>query len=159
MGRVAGSYGVRGWIKVVPGGGVGEMLCLVPEWWIAEAPYAVSEARTHGATVVAKLAGIETREQALELKGARVSVERAALGEPGEGHFFLADLIGLEVRNEQDQVLGTVKQWFTNGPQDVMEVAAQGPNGRSRLIPWVGAIVKAVDLAGRRIMVDWSADW
>jgi 16S rRNA processing protein RimM len=155
MGRVAGSYGVRGWIKVVPGGGVGEMLAGVPEWWIAEASYAVSEAKTHGATVVAKLAGIETREQALELKGARVSVERAALGEPGEGHFFLADLIGLEVRNEQDQVLGTVKQWFTNGPQDLMEVTGE----RTRLIPWVGAIVKAVDLAGRRIVVDWDADW
>ena len=155
MGRVAGSYGVRGWIKVVPGGGVGEMLAGAPEWWIADAPYAMTEAKLHGATVVAKLAGIETREQALELKGARVSVERAALGEPGEGHFFLADLIGLEVVNEQDEVLGTVKQWFTNGPQDLMEVAGE----RTRLIPWVSAIVKAVDLGERRIVVDWGADW
>ena len=155
MGRGAGSYGVRGWIKVVPGGGVAETLAGGREWWIAERPYEVSEARAHSATVVGKLAGIETREQALQLKGARVAMERAALGEPGEGHYILADLVGLEVRNEQDELLGTVKRWFSNGGQDVMEVAGE----RSRLIPWVSAIVKAVDVAGRRIVVDWSAEW
>ena len=155
MGRVAGSYGVRGWIKVMPGGGVAEALVAAREWWIGEQRYDVAEARAHSATVIGKLAGVETREQALQLKGARVAMERAALGEPGEGHYILADLVGLEVRNEQDEVLGTVKRWFSNGGQDVMEVAGE----RSRLIPWVSAIVKAVDVAGRRIVVDWSAEW
>ena len=155
MGRVAGSYGVRGWIKVIPGGGVAEALVAVREWWIAERRYDVVEARAHSATVIGKLAGVETREQALSLKGARVAVERAALGEPGEGHHILADLVGLEVRNEQGELLGTVKRWFSNGAQDVMEVAGE----RERLILWVSAIVKAVDVAGRRIVVDWSAEW
>ena len=155
MGRVAGSYGVRGWIKVVPGGGVADALAGTREWWLGEQRYEVSEAKLHGATVVAKLAGVESREQALELKGARVAVERDALGEPGEGHYILADLVGLEVRNEQDEVLGIVKQWFSNGPQDVMEVAGE----RTYLIPWVSAIVKGVDVAGRRIVVDWGREW
>ena len=155
MGRVAGSYGVRGWIKVVPGGGVAEALAGAREWWLGEQRCEVSEAKLHGATVVAKLAGVETREQALELKGARVSVERDALGDPGEGHYILADLVGLEVRNERDQVLGTVKQWISNGAQDVMEVAGE----RTHLIPWVSAIVKGVDLESRRIVVDWGLEW
>ena len=59
------------------------------------------------------------------------------------------------MRNEQGDVLGTVKQWFSNGPQDVMEVVGE----RTRLIPWVSAIVKEVDLAGRRIRVDWDREW
>jgi 16S rRNA processing protein RimM len=155
MGRVAGSYGVHGWIKVVPGVGVAQALAGVREWWLAEQRYEVSEAKIHGATVVAKLAGVQSREQALELKGTRVAVERAALGDPGEGHYILVDLVGLEVRNEQGDVLGTVKQWISNGPQDVMEVVGE----RTRLIPWVSAIVKEVDLDGRRIRVDWGADW
>ena len=155
MGRVAGSYGVRGWLKVVPGGGVADALAEAREWWVDAQPYEVSEAKVHGATVIAKLAGIESREQALEHKGARVALERAALGEAGEGHYFLTDLVGMEVRNQQDQVLGTVQRWFSNGPQDVMEVVGE----RTRLIPWVNAIVKEVDVAGRRIRVDWGADW
>ena len=159
MGRVAGSYGVRGWIEVAPGGGVAQTLVQAREWWIGGEPYAVAEAKLHGATVLARLAGIETREQAMRLKGVRVALERAALGEPAEGHYVLADLLGLEVRNEQGEVLGTVRNWLSNGAQDVMEVAGAGPQGATRLIPWVGAIVKQVDLAGRRIVVDWGADW
>ena len=156
MGRVAGSYGVRGWIKVAPGGGVAQTLVDAREWWIGEQPYSVAEAKRHGATVVAKLEGVETREQALRLKGARVSLERAALADPGEGHYYLADLVGLEVRNEQGELLGSVKQWLSNGAQDVMEVVA---GSRIRLIPWVSAVVKEVDFAGRRVVVDWGADW
>jgi len=159
MGRVAGSYGVRGWIKVAPGRGVAQTLAAARDWWIGEHAYAVIEARQHGASLIAKLDGIETREQTVRLKGARVAVERAALADPGEGHYYLADLIGLEVRNEQGERLGTVKQWLSSGAQDVMEVAAPGPNGGTRLIPWVGAIVKEVDVAAGRIVVAWGADW
>jgi 16S rRNA processing protein RimM len=159
MGRVAGSYGVRGWLKVVPGGGVAATLAAAREWWIEGAGYAVYEAKLHGATVLAKLAGIDSREQALRLKGARVSLAREALPEPGAGHYYLADLLGLEVRNERDEVLGTVRQWLSNGAQDVMEVAGARVGGGARLIPWVSAIVKEVDLARGRIVVEWSADW
>jgi 16S rRNA processing protein RimM len=159
MGRVAGSYGVRGWIKVAPGGGVAQTLVDAREWWIGGEPYAVAAAKLHSASVLAQLDGIVSREQALKLKGARVAVERAALPDPGEGHYYLADLIGMEVRNEQGERLGAVKQWLSNGAQDVMEVTAPGPNGATRLIPWVSAVVKQVDLAARRIVVDWAAEW
>ena len=155
MGRVAGSYGVRGWIKVVPGGGVLHTLAGITKWWLGEQAFSVSEARVHGATVVAKLDGVETREQALALKGAPVAVEREALPEAEEGHYYLADLVGLDVVNEQGERLGVVKQWTSNGAQDVMEVAGE----RSYLIPWVAAVVKEVDLAARRVVVEWGADW
>jgi ribosomal 30S subunit maturation factor RimM len=37
----------------------------------------------------------------------------------------------------------------------VMELA----DGRIRLIPWVPTVVKTVDLPGKRIVVEWGADW
>ena len=155
MGRVAGSYGVRGWLKVVPGGGAVEGLVEARKWWIGGEEYEVAEAKVHGATVVAKLAGIDVREQALELKGEAVSIERASLPEPEAGHYYLADLVGLEVVNEQGERLGTVKKFFTNGPQDVMEVVGD----KERLMPWVPTVVKGVDLEAKRILVEWGADW
>ncbi|MEX0637890.1 MAG: ribosome maturation factor RimM [Burkholderiales bacterium] len=155
MGRVAGSYGVRGWVKVAPQKGVAETLVAAKEWWLGDKACRVVEAKVHSATVVAKLAGIESREQALALKGRQVSVPRAALPEAGEGHYYLADLVGLEVRNMQGVAFGVVRQWLTNGPQDVMEVAGD----RIRLMPWVAAVVKAVDLEAGRIEVEWEADW
>ena len=145
MGRVAGSYGVRGWIKVAPGGGVAKALAGAKEWWIgARGVRGERSARIHGATVVAKLAGLENREQALALKGARRSrCERDALPEPEAGHYYLADLVGLEVVNEQGERLGTVKR------VDLERRAGRdGGGGRAatRLIPWVRAVVKEVDL-------------
>jgi 16S rRNA processing protein RimM len=155
MGRVAGSYGVRGWVKVAPEAGSQEGLAGAKEWWIGADAYEVGGARVHGATVVGRLAGIETREQALALKGRPVAVRREALPEPEQGRYYLADLIGLEVVNEQGAALGVVTQTYSNGAHDVIEVAGD----RTRLIPWVAAVVKEVDLQGRKVQVEWGADW
>jgi 16S rRNA processing protein RimM len=155
MGRVAGSYGVRGWVKVAPGGGAAEGLAAAKEWWIGDKAYKVV-AKVHSKTVVAQLSGVHTREDALALKGSKVSVRREALAAPGEGHYYHADLLGLEVVNGQGEVLGVVKRLFTNGAHDVMEVAG---NGKLRLLPWVPVTVKHVDLAEKRILVEWGADW
>jgi len=155
LGRIAGSYGVRGWVKVAPQAGVQESLAGTKEWWLDAQPRRVEEARVHSATVIAKLEGIETREQALALKGRQVSVPREELPLAGEGHYYLGDLLGLEVVNAQGVALGAVRQWLTNGPQDVMEVAGE----RTRLLPWVPTVVKRVDLEAKRIEVEWEADW
>jgi 16S rRNA processing protein RimM len=155
LGRVAGSYGVRGWVKVAPQKGVAEALVAATEWWLGEEACRVEQARVHSATVVAKLAGIETREQALSLKGRKIAVARSALPDADDGRYYLADLVGLEVVNAQGARLGVVRQWFTNGPQDVMELAGD----RVRLIPWVPTVVKQVDLDAKRIEVEWEADW
>jgi 16S rRNA processing protein RimM len=155
MGRVAGAYGVRGWLKVAPERGAAEGLVAVGEWWIGAAPYEVSGARLHGAAVLCKPSGIDTREQAAALKGQAVAVRREDLPQPGEGRYYLADLVGLAVLNEQGEALGEVQRVFSNGAQDVIEVRGK----RTRLIPWVAAVVKEVNLAEKQVRVEWGADW
>lgn len=154
MGHVAGSYGVRGWVKVVPGGGASRALADATEWWIGDKAYKVV-AKVHGSTVVAQLNGVATREEALALKGSAVSLRREALADPGDGRYYHADLLGLEVVNGRGEVLGSIKRLFTNGAQDVMELSGD----KTRLLPWVPAVVKKVDLSKRQIEVEWEADW
>jgi 16S rRNA processing protein RimM len=155
MGRVAGAYGVRGWVKVLPDEGVAQDLAGARRWWIGAEAFEVSAAKIHGATVLGKLAGIESPEKARALKGRTIAVERAALPEPEKGHYYLADLMGLEVVNESGAQLGVVTRSYSNGAQDVIEVTGE----RTRLIPWVAAVVKDVDLGRGRIEVEWGADW
>jgi 16S rRNA processing protein RimM len=155
MGRVAGAYGVRGWIKVVPQAGVEDSLAAASEWWLGDDKRRVERARRHSASVIAKLEGIDSPEQARVLKGRQVSVARAALPEPGEGYYYLADLLGLDVVNARGEKLGVVQRWISNGPQDVMELAGDPV----RLLPWVAGVVKKVDLEAGRIEVEWEADW
>ena len=152
MGRVAGSYGVRGWIKVErPEAGLAEC----GEWWIGGEAHRVAETKEHSGTLLARLAGVASREAALKLKGRAVEVSRAALPKLDDGHYYLADLVGLEVVNEQGVALGTVKGWIFNGAQDVMEVAGD----KARLIPWIPTVVRNVDLKKRRVEIEWGADW
>ena len=153
MGRVAGSYGVRGWIKVQ---GPERALAQCRQWWIGGSDYPVEEIKEHSGTLLAKLAGLNDREAALKLKGSTVYVRRDAMPAPDEGHYYLTDLVGLKVVNEQGVVLGTVKRWMFNGAQDVMELEGAGT---PRLLPWVPTVVKNVDLQQRRIEVDWGVDW
>ena len=152
MGRVAGSYGVRGWIRVER---AEEALPDCSKWWIGGSEYAVAQTRWHSGTLLAKLDGVESREAALMLKGSEVAVPREALPQTEEGRFYLADLVGLEVVNEKGVLLGLVEKFFSNGRQDVMGVVGE----RARLLPWVPTVVKRVDLLKRRIEVEWEADW
>jgi 16S rRNA processing protein RimM len=152
LGRVAGSYGVRGWIRVQR---PEQALERCGRWWIGGVEYAVEETKAHSGALLARLSGVDSPEAARKLKGAVVAVERGSLPDPGTGHYYLADLVGLAVVNEQGAALGVVEKLFTNGAQDVMEVVGD----RVRLLPWVPAIVKRVDLEKREIEVAWGADW
>jgi 16S rRNA processing protein RimM len=150
FGRVAGSYGVRGWVKVVVD--EPEVLADQPVWWLAGTGYPVKETKFHSGTLLARLEGIDSPEQAKGFKGKAVSIPRPAAG---EGRYYWTDLLGLEVVNERGVVLGVVKQMSSNGVHDVMEVAGE----RVRLLPFVPAYVKQVDLRNKRIEVEWGADW
>jgi 16S rRNA processing protein RimM len=152
MGRVAGSYGILGWIKVAQ---PVEALAQCKAWWIDGTEYKVRSTKEHSGTLLARLAGLESREAALKLKGKIVAVAREALPANEEGIYYHADLVGMEVVNESGTRLGVVKAMSSNGAQDVMEVAGD----RTRLLPWVGAVVKSVDPAARRIVVEWGVDW
>ena len=150
FGRVAGSYGVRGWVRVVVD--EPEVLARQKVWRLRDAEYAVRETKEHSGTLLAKLEGIDNPEQAKALKGQSVQIPRP---EAGKGRYYWTDLVGLEVVNEQGVVLGVVKQMSSNGAHDVMEVAGE----RTRLLPFVPAYVRQVDLQSRRIEVEWEADW
>ena len=150
FGRVAGSYGVRGWVKALadePG-----LLAKQPAWWLDGVERAVESAKLHSGTVLAKLAGIETPEQAKKLKGRTIEVPRP---DPGEGWFYQGDLVGLQVVNEQDVSLGVVKRVLYNGAHEVLELQGE----RTRLLPLVPAYVRKIDLDKKQIRVEWGADW
>ena len=153
-GRVAGSYGVRGWLRVVVD--EPELLAAAPVWCIGGVAFTVQESRPHSGTLLAKLEGIGNPEAAQKLKGKAVEIPRPA---PGEGRYYWSDLVGLEVVNEQGTVLGVVKQMSSNGAHDVMEVKGTKEDARTRLLPFVPVYVKKIDLQKKRIDVEWEADW
>ncbi len=114
------------------------------------------EGRLHGRLVLAKLAGIESREAAAELIGNKIYIRPEQLPELAKGEYYWSDLIGMQVESVQAEMLGQVEDMMETGANDVMVVKGD----RQRLIPFViDDIVREVDMAGRRIIVDWQADY
>jgi 16S rRNA processing protein RimM len=56
--------------------------------------------------------------------------------------------------------MGQVRELLHTGPQTVLvlEFVADGKT-QERMIPFVSAYIDNVDLAGRRITVDWHTDY
>jgi 16S rRNA processing protein RimM len=160
MGRVAGAFGVRGWIKVRPYTETPQSLTRYRHWRLEKAgsgrEYEIAECEVHGDQVVARLAGVADREAAARLKGCEILVPRTALPPAREDEVYWADLIGSKVVNLQGDELGEVAEVFSNGAHEVLRVSR---NGEERLIPFVAAFVRTLDVAARRIEVEWGVDW
>jgi 16S rRNA processing protein RimM len=167
MGRITVPFGVKGWVKIHPYTETPESLLAYPKWWIGNQTndgdwreLKVEDAEVHGEAIAAKLAGCEDRDAAALFRGRAVAIPREAFPAAGENEFYWADLIGLEVVNEQDEKLGRVTEVFETGASDVLVV--QGGDGeaeKERLIPFLESVVKQVDLQGRVIRVDWGLDY
>ena len=162
MGRVGGAYGERGMVRVTPLSDDPQALVGYPRWWLRvrdDAPWRahrVSGARAHGGALIATLEGVASREDAERLRGALVGLPRGELPDLAQDELYWADLEGFEVVNGEGVVLGTVAGLMDNGAHPILRV--QAPGAPERLIPWVPAHVTAVDVAARRIDVDWPAD-
>lgn len=160
MGRILGPFGVKGWIKIRTFTEYPDSLADYPAWSLDEAgsrkQYTVESTQVHSGQLVAKLAGIDDRDQAFLLRGIEIAVPRDALPPTAEGEYYWADLIGLAVVNLQDEPLGTVSSLLETGANDVLVVQ---DGATERLLPYVDAVVQSVDLAARRIVVDWGLDY
>jgi len=169
MGEVAGTYGVRGWLKVRSFSESPETLLDFAEWWVR--PKRGSEwkrfrrldGRLHSGSLIVALAGVESRESALAMKGFEVGVPRKALPAV-HGEIYWEDLKGLAVVNRAGVPLGEVRGVVAHGAHPLLRVGAPGDGATAsekdeRLIPYVPAIVEGVDIEARRIDVDWEADY
>ncbi len=165
LGRVAGVFGIKGWVKLYSYTRPIENILDYPRWSIAaREPFEAKllEGRIHGNGLVARITGanglpIEDRDVASALVGADILVEHSELPKAPAGTYYWAELIGLAVQSEEGAALGRVVSVFSNGAQDVLVIE----DGEiERMIPFVhGPIIQSVDLAGGVIVAAWSPEW
>lgn len=168
LGRITAPYGVKGWLRLTPFGDDPARWREMPRWWLGKEendfagwqPFAVQDMRKHGEGWIVKLAGIDDRSAAERLAGHFFGAPREALPETAENEFYWADLIGLAVVNQRQEALGRVTTLIETGANAVLVVMeGEGDAVRERLLPFVEAVVKDVDLHAGVIRVDWERDW
>lgn len=112
--------------------------------------YLVDSVRYQQDVVLLKLKEVDDIEIAEKLKGHYIKIPRESAKKVEENEFFIADLIGCEVY--QDELLGVVDDVFSTGGSDVYVVKRKGK--KDLLLPAISSVIKHVDIVSRRIDVE-----
>lgn len=148
IGKITGSYGVKGWVKVAP-------LTDFPERFAALKRVSLSDptgvrvmeveaSRPHQHGYVLKLKGIETPEEARTLTHVLLKIDETELYPLPEGVYYHFQLEGLEVYDCKLGRLGTLTEILETGANDVYVI--NSPRFGEILIPALKEVVLRVDL-------------
>lgn len=181
VGLVIGAWGIKGGVRVKPFSNDPKALFSSRRWFVRPPELAgprpaaggfqlppllrITSAKEHGDGVVATAQEIPDRTAAEGMKGARIFIARSSFPTAGDGEYYWVDLIGLDVVNRDGAALGQVIDLLDTGAHSVLRLrrpeATDGTpaDQAERLIPFVGVFIDHVDLAARRITVDWGLDY
>ena len=149
VGQVGGGFGVRGEVRITAF--TADPMALLAYGPLLRADGSVgltlTTARPDKNGVVGRAKEIATKEQADALRGLKLHVPRDRFPAPeDEDEFYLADLIGLQARDADDAVIGTVKAIQNFGASDMLEIApAEG--GPTWYLPFTREAAPEVRLA------------
>ena len=163
IGYVQGVFGIKGWLKVYSYCRPKEQILEYSSWQLhfnnGEKTYPLEQGKLHGAAIIAKLVGIDTRTEAELLNRATIWVPITELAQPAEGEYYWYQLIGLKVVNIEGQPIGEIEHIMETGANDVL-VIMNDADKKQILIPYIrGEVVKEVSLDQKFMIVDWQIDY
>lgn len=159
MGRIAGIYGVSGWVRIMSYTRPRENIFYYKTWYVRQdgqwVVMTLKTGRQHGKGLIASLQDIDDRESARALINAEIAIERGQLPALPEGEYYWCDLIGLSVTNQAGIPLGKVDEIYETGANDVLAIAGE----KRILFPLIqGTHVLDIDLKQGMIRIDWRPE-
>jgi 16S rRNA processing protein RimM len=118
-----------------------------------ERPLIIRTARPAHDRMLVAFDGIDRRETASELTNGLLMAQQEQLPDPGPGHAYHFQLIGLEVRTDDGRVLGTLEDIVRTGAHPVYVVRG----ARELLLPAVPDVIRKLDLEAGTLTVTLPA--
>lgn len=111
----------------------------------------VEDLRLRGAHVLVKLVGIETRTDAEGVIGMVMSLPEDVLPAPAPGEFYYYEVVGFRVRTTGGTDIGTIRETFFTGSNDVWVIA---DGEREHLVPVIADVVHTIDRDTRTVTIE-----
>jgi len=158
VGRILGAHGIRGEVRLLPLTDFPDRfrtmksLCLHRPDGAFLKEFPLKALRFHEAkgTFLVSLEGVTDRDGAEALKGCLVQIDAAERHPLPEGSFWIDDILGLAVVDDEGSLLGRIVEILPTGSNDVYLVEGEG--GR-RPLPAIADVVLSVDIEGRTMVV------
>ena len=156
IGKIVNAVALRGEVKVYHYSDYKERFEELDEILIERrgkfTAYEIENVRYQKNTAILKLKGVDDRNAAEALKESDIYITEEDLRELPEDTFYVKDLIGCKVLNEENGAeIGVIKDVLQNSAQDIYQITLK--NGKEALIPVVGEFVKEVSIAEKYVKI------
>ena len=162
IGVITSTHGIKGEVKVFPTTDspkrFREVKDVVIKTETKEIQTEVAGARFFKNLAIVQFTCFSSPEEAAKYTGAEIYIDRKD-GQPlEEGEYYIADLIGCIVKDEDGNQLGTVRDVLQTGANDVYVVGcgvpdAKGMREKEILLPVIKDCIKQVDIEKGEILV------
>ncbi|MDO4567176.1 MAG: ribosome maturation factor RimM [Oscillospiraceae bacterium] len=139
-GEIVNTHGVRGELRILPWTDSAEFLLGLKRLFIDGEPRRILSSRVHKGMLLAALEGVEDVNAAMRLKGREVFFDREDVSLP-PGSFFLCDIIGARVVDEDGGELGELAEVIEGPANRVYVVRGE----TEHLIPAVPEFILSTD--------------
>lgn len=140
-GKIINTHGIRGEVKVQPWCDGPEFLCDFDALYVDGKPLEILSTRIHKGNVLVLFKGYDSIDKAETLKNKIVYIDRDDAELP-EGRHFIADLIGLTVKNhDTGEELGKLVDVLDYPTQDIFVIEGGKHN---YMIPAVDAFTRDI---------------
>ena len=151
IGKITAPVGVKGEVRVYPYTDKQTRFSAIKELFVGNKEAVIESVRYQKDMVVLKLDICPDRNAAESLRGKELFLDRKDLWEIPEDTYFVRDILGSEVRDEDGNTVGTLSDVIQNPAQDIYVIKDE--NGRESMIPAVKEFIKDVDTDNKVIVI------
>ena len=158
IGQIVNTHGLKGHLKVVPFtddiNRFKDLKNIYINFKNELIECTVQEVKFIKNLVMLKLEDIDDINDAEKYKGCYLKINRKDAKKLDKNTYFIADLIGLDVYDMQNNKIGILVDIFPTGSNDVYVVNLE--DGKQILLPAISKVIKEIDIEQRKIIVDIS---
>ena len=155
IGQIVSTNGLKGFVNVNPFTDEPEKFQQYETIWIEtkkeRKEFHIEKVRYHKNQVVIKLKEINSIEEAQTLRNAYIKINRNDLAELEEDCYYIVDLIGLTVFDENHKIVGKIVDVFQTRSNDVYVIKTE--KGKEILLPAIADVIQVVDIKQKKMIV------
>ena len=155
VGKVSKCFGVKGYVKILPLTAQPERLQRLRSVFVGESEskgvkLQVEDVLVRSGSVIMKFTSVSDRTTAQQLRNKFLFVDERSVIHLSSNQYFIHDVIGCEVLDENQVILGKVVDIFNNTSQDVWLIQH---GGKQYLLPAVNEFIRSVDIKNKKVTV------
>lgn len=151
VGKVVNTRGLRGEVKIYPYIDELDAFSEFSYLIVNEKKYDIRQVKFFKNMVFITFDGIDSIEMAEKLKNFDAFISEEDLPELSEEEFYIKDILGMDVVSDDGEYLGSIKDVFRTGANDVYEVTRE--NKKSMYLPAIKDVILSIDTKENKMTV------